>query len=853
MFNHKHLTSILLLVLLLAIALNNIVFWVLKVKALENANEYIIYFDEHAQLFQVISTTQCIVENVFWNIKAVLARCTPSAISIIKSFGFSTYPNINISIHSTLSSLRVVGSVQRISQGYGLLTNVTLAWSWAVSRVAADIALRYLNASIYSINIAILDTGIDPTHPLLAGKLVGWIEFDRKGRPVCSEPHDTYGHGTWVASIAAGGDGKRYVFGVAPNAKILSALVLPAGYGTSAQVLAGLDWVLKPYDCRKQPINVGRVNVVSMSFGASGNYSNVFLPAIEKLIENGIVAIAAIGNDGPYTSSNPGNIWGVIGVGATNFNDNVAWFSSFETVEWPEPPATWPFKGVYPKTYEKPDVVAPGVDVPGAFPGGLIAIDSGTSASTPIVAGVAAVVSEILYRKGLSGAKLVEAVYDVITSTTDFVNGSGSGKGLVNAFKAIAKALNFNIYSINVDVYPSEATPMSKAVAKIYNLYKETALSIYIAGVEIYKGLYRPGTVAVFTIPPTHIGGNEVIAVGIEKGSVYYGKKLIKINPDLILSTGIVGKVTNISSGEILNILVAGIGIGDIVAVYIGNNIVSFDISNLRGGIYSAVVTPFVAESNWYNVTLYDFSNPNVVLQKPLYISSRAVEVVTRIINATKIVNTTHVINNTYVKTYKLYTLLPLHISTKSYYVVGEESYIEVSSPVNISIQRVEIFTKPSDVVDVEIVNISNPYNNLYRIWIKPVAKKQFSYAEAVATIYVNVNESLLPYTTTLTILWQSPEKAIATGVNSTIKNATKGVTNIVLSIAANVTSQISSVAKELNNLKTYLDIVNSSLAKSYDEISKRIDLISKEVTIAYAIAFASIAIAVVALLQRRK
>ncbi len=273
----------------------------------------------------------------------------------------------------------------------------------------------------------------------------------------------------------------------------------------------------------------------------------------------------------------------------------------------------------------------------------------------------------------------------------------------------------------------------------------------------------------------------------------------------------------------------------------------------MRGGIYSAVVTPFVAESNWYNVTLYDFSNPNVVLQKPLYISSRAVEVVTRIINATKIVNTTHVINNTYVKTYKLYTLLPLHISTKSYYVVGEESYIEVSSPVNISIQRVEIFTKPSDVVDVEIVNISNPYNNLYRIWIKPVAKKQFSFAEAVATIYVNVNESLLPYTTTLTILWQSPEKAIATGVNSTIKNATKGVTNIVLSIAANVTSQISSVAKELNNLKTYLDIVNSSLAKSYDEISKRIDLISKEVTIAYAIAFASIAIAVAALLQRRK
>ncbi|MCI4437101.1 MAG: S8 family serine peptidase, partial [Ignisphaera sp.] len=363
-----------------------------------DAKEFIVYFNSVDEV-NYARSLGCAVENIFWGINAALLTCPSGAVSVLRLSGVFIAPNINVSISSTFSSVRILGSLEKVSQSSGTQVNVSVAWSWAVSRVGADLVWRYLHVNGEGSVIAVLDTGIDPTHPLLLGKVAGWIEFDRKGRPVCSSPRDTYGHGTWVASIAAGGDTERYIFGVAPKAKIIAALVLPGGYGSAAQILAGLNWVLNPVDCRGNSLNISRVAVVSMSFGESNNYTNVFLPAIEKLIEKGIVPVAAIGNEGPYSSANPGNIWGVIGVGATDFNDNVAWFSSYEEVEWPEPPSNWSFKDYYPKTYMKPDVVAPGVDVPGAWMGELIAIGSGTSASTPIVSAIAAMVSNILYAK----------------------------------------------------------------------------------------------------------------------------------------------------------------------------------------------------------------------------------------------------------------------------------------------------------------------------------------------------------------------------------------------------------------------------------------------------------------------
>ncbi|MEL9940744.1 MAG: S8 family serine peptidase [Ignisphaera sp.] len=846
----KTLSLILLSVVLIA-AVNGLAIGIAKAGSLSNASEYIIYFKDRSELSQI--SLQCMVESIFWNIGAALALCNQGSAEALRNMGFAVYPNSNVSIHSTLSSLRIVGDVKRVYQEQTGFGNISSAWSWAISRVGADIAWRFFNALGYNVTIAILDTGIDPTHPLIAGKLVGWIEFDRKGKPVCSDPHDTYGHGTWVASIAAGGDGERYVFGVAPEARIISALVLPAGSGTDAQVLAGLDWVLKPYDCMGRPLDVGRVNVVSMSFGAPGNYSNVFLPAIEKLIENGIVAVAAIGNEGPYTSSNPGNIWGVIGVGATDFNDETTWFSSYEYVEWPDPPATWPFEGEYPKTYEKPDVVAPGTDVPGAFPGGLIAIGSGTSASTPIVAGIAGIVSSILYSKGLRGPQLVMQVYNILTSSTDPVSSPGAGKGLVNMFKAVAKALEYQIYSLKIGVYPYETpiSPLSRVAARISGLYEETQLSIYVAGAEVYRGVYTPGSIIEFVVPPTHVEGNEVIVAGIEESHVYYGKTLIYINPAIYLPIKNASRIANISSGAVLDIGVGGVGIGDLIAIYIGDSIAGLDTAGLRGWMHANLIVPYVERGDWYNITVYDYSNPSIVLSHPLYISKPVMA------KEVEVINRTYIVNNTIVNEHRLYTLLPLLVNTKSYYVAGEEGYIEISSPINISVDRVEIVAKPSNAIDVRILNISKPYANVYRVWIEPIPKTAFTSAEAIATIYIRVNGTEVRYITTLSILSQKPEEEMAKMVGSMVDAVTRNMTiietsleNRLNSIAAEIES-IRGVESKVEGAINNISALNQTIHSYYKDMSGKVDTISKGLMASIALAVTAIALAVIAIVRR--
>jgi len=773
----------------------------------ESVMEGIVYFKSANELGYV-GAAGCVIENVFWNINAALVQCTARASNTLRSMGINVAPNINISISTTLTSLKILGPVNRVMEASNWLSNVSFAWSWAVSRVGADLVWRYFNATGSNVTIAVLDTGIDPTHPLIAGKLSGWIEFDRKGRPVCSNPHDTYGHGTWVASIAAGGDGKRYVFGVAPSARIIAALVLPAGFGTAAQVLAGLNWVLKPVDCRGNPINVGRVAVVSMSFGESGNYSNVFLPAVAKLIDSGIIPVAAIGNDGPYTSSNPGNIWGVIGVGATDYDDELAWFSSFEEVEWPEPPATWPL-GQYPKNYTKPDIVAPGVDVPGAWPGGLLAIGSGTSASTPIVAAIAGVVSQILYEEGLRGSQLVSQVRNILMESAEGLPFTGAGHGLVNAFKAVAEALGYRVSDFTISVYPSSATPLSTVRLAAKGLYTATTLSMYIAGVEVFRGGYSPGAVVEAVVPPTHYSGNEVFAVGLRGNTIYYAKTLLYVDPALYV------KEVNVTAGMGLSIAASGVGIGDLITLNLGNSILSLDISDLRGSYQATLVTPYAA-SGWYNITLYDFSNPTITLSKQIYIATpRPVEEV-------KYVEERY--------TEVRYSLLPVIVKVSDYYVSGVDGYIDVSSPLNITIETLSIESIVKGNAQIRLVNITTLPSGIHRIWIKPELLNTTE-AEVIAKLRLNINNTPVNYPIALNIIAKKPEETIASSISKEVDTAIKNIEKAMLSlnntaskIISNVSAKTEELAKNISQVKTQINSINNTAENYYSTISKEIN-----------------------------
>lgn len=213
------------------------------------------------------------------------------------------------------------------------------------------------------VKIAILDTGIDPSHEMFDNV----VQEDFTGTGV----NDTYGHGTHCAGIAAG-DGQYR--GVAYNATLYSGKVLDDnGYGQLSWLINGIDWAIEQ-----------DVDVISLSLGAiySGSpedqLSSPEVQKVEEAVAAGITVVVASGNCGSGCGSfdsvtTPGIARNVITVGAVDSENDWASFSSGDEI----------------LDYVKPDVVAPGVDICSSVPGGYDCF-SGTSMTTPFVAGAAA-------------------------------------------------------------------------------------------------------------------------------------------------------------------------------------------------------------------------------------------------------------------------------------------------------------------------------------------------------------------------------------------------------------------------------------------------------------------------------
>ncbi len=272
------------------------------------------------------------------------------------------------------------------------------------------------------VRIGTLDTGIDPSHPELAGKLQAFAEFDGEGKRVAgAAPHDTGNHGTHTAGLLVGN-----TVGVAPSAKLLSALVLPPEGGTFAQVIAGMQWVIDPDN---NAATDDGADVVSLSIGLPGLY-NEFVQPTRNLINAGITPVYAAGNFGPGagTVGSPGAIPEAISVGATTQEGAVAPYSSRGPVLWKDP---------YNNSFNKPDLVAPGDTVTSSVPGGGYAALSGTSQATPIVAGSIAVL--LSAKPNLTIDQIKSALFSSAGKLGGGVN-TVSGNGLLS-LPAAAQAL----------------------------------------------------------------------------------------------------------------------------------------------------------------------------------------------------------------------------------------------------------------------------------------------------------------------------------------------------------------------------------------------------------------------------
>jgi subtilisin family serine protease len=210
---------------------------------------------------------------------------------------------------------------------------------------------------------------VDGDHPALAGRIAAFLETDLAGEAVPgAAPHDTDTHGTHTAATICGGRTRGMAIGVAPEAELCSGLVIEGGQ-VLLRVLAGMEWALEQ-----------GIRVLSMSLGIRG-YTPFFIAVTQSLREEGVLPVFAIGNEGVGTSRSPGNYPEALSVGMTDREDVVEVRSSSATFNRPEEP-------------NQPNVVAPGVDVISAKPGGGVMSLTGTSMATPHVAGVAALLFE---------------------------------------------------------------------------------------------------------------------------------------------------------------------------------------------------------------------------------------------------------------------------------------------------------------------------------------------------------------------------------------------------------------------------------------------------------------------------
>ncbi|MEW1586020.1 S8 family serine peptidase [Micromonospora vinacea] len=252
---------------------------------------------------------------------------------------------------------------------------------WNIRQIGADRVWSQLRVTGTGIVVGSSDSGVDGTHPALRAGFRGgddsWYDPWNDTR----RPTDQGGHGTHTVGSAVGRDG----IGVAPDAQWVGCVNLDRNLGSPAHYLDCLQFMLAPFPSGGDPFADGRPErapqVLTNSWGCppiEGCDQRVLRPATAALDAAGIFVVAAAGNTGPWCASiddPPAPYGDVLTVGAVDAQRRVAEFSS---------------RGPVPGGSGKPDVLAPGVGVVSAMPGGTYAALDGTSMATPQVAGVVA-------------------------------------------------------------------------------------------------------------------------------------------------------------------------------------------------------------------------------------------------------------------------------------------------------------------------------------------------------------------------------------------------------------------------------------------------------------------------------
>jgi len=276
--------------------------------------------------------------------------------------------------------------------------------------IQARLAQSSFQVTGSGVTVAVIDTGVDPTNPVLKSVLVSGYDFTRnvsggsemsdvQTSPNLSDaqdgevnqrtvavldqrtvavldggPYSAFGHGTMTAGL---------VHLVAPRAKIMPLKAFSAdGSGYLSDVLRAIYYA-----------TANHAAVMNMSFDFT-TYSKELATAVKYSSGKGVISVASAGNDGEYTFVYPGALPSVVNVASTSNQDTRSTFTNYGT-----PPVF---------------MAAPGEGVMSTYPWGTYAAGWGTSFSTPLVSGTAALMlgangncTAATVASGLSHTKLI--------------------------------------------------------------------------------------------------------------------------------------------------------------------------------------------------------------------------------------------------------------------------------------------------------------------------------------------------------------------------------------------------------------------------------------------------------------
>ncbi len=248
------------------------------------------------------------------------------------------------------------------------------------------------------VNVGVIDTGIDYNHEQLKSRFGRILGYDFVNET--ENPFDDNGHGTHVSGIISGAE-----LGVAPLCNLFALKALDSrGMGSEADLISAIDWAIE-----------NDIHILNMSLGSSMP-SMAESAAIYAAHKNGIILVAAAGNDGNGSYNYPASYNSVQSIAAVDHRNNHAYFSNHN---------------------DRVFISAPGVEIFSCYPNNTYIELSGTSMATPHVTGVNALMISLQNNAHLE--EILEATANPLGKGKDAQQYYGAG--IIRADKAVASIL----------------------------------------------------------------------------------------------------------------------------------------------------------------------------------------------------------------------------------------------------------------------------------------------------------------------------------------------------------------------------------------------------------------------------